>query len=223
MTTFTNVECTYTGGGVYVVTAMYGDVHFTSDLDLYGTYDASNDVIEENYDCDYDSHWKDPSEPLPSWGDLLSAIMESHENGYSNNMDADEVIKIMLRYHPDLSIRIGDTVPAEADRKRFTVSLPDEDMDMVVGLLQDDIRELCLSGDALLIRSAVVSSYNLYKLHKRRQVSFELTDAQGLLLTQNMFVYCQRMAEAGDNRQYPLFDFAIQLLTPFTGKDEHSF
>lgn len=223
MATFTNVECTYTGGGVYVVTALYGDVHFLSDLDTYGTYDVSTDVIEEVYNCDYDSHWKDPSDPLPSWGDLLSAIMDSHQDGYSNNMDADEVIKIMLRYHPDLSIRIGSTVPAEADRKRFTVSLSDEDMEMVAESLYEDIAELCLSGDEIIIRSTVFNAYHLYETHKRRQVSFELTDASALLLMQTLLIYAERCAEAGDDRQWAYFDFAKQMFTPFTGKDEHSF
>lgn len=107
MLKLTNVYCTYTGGGIYVVTAMYGDVHFLSDLDAYGTYDASDEDIQEKYNCDYDSHWKNPSEPLPTWAELLTAIRDSYERGESTNLDIDEVESILRSYHPNLSIRIG--------------------------------------------------------------------------------------------------------------------
>ena len=108
MAKLTNVECTYTGGGIYVCTAKFGDVYFTSDLDLYGTYDVPYWDIEEKYDCDYDAHWKDSSEPLPTWGELLEAIRDSYENGVSTNMDFSEVRADLLANHPNLNVRIGE-------------------------------------------------------------------------------------------------------------------
>lgn len=108
MAKLTNVSCDYTGGGIYVVTAQYGDVYFTTDLDLYGTYDVPWEDIEEKYDCNYDAHWKTSADPLPTWAELLDAIRDSYEAGVSTNMDFNEVRSILCAYHPDLRVRIGE-------------------------------------------------------------------------------------------------------------------
>ena len=108
MAKLTNVSCNYTGGGIYVCTAQYGDVYLASDLDSFGTYDVPWDDIEEKYDCDYDSHWKTSAEPLPTWAELLDAIRASYEEGVSTNMDFNEVRSILCAYHPDLRVRIGE-------------------------------------------------------------------------------------------------------------------
>lgn len=110
MAKLTDVFCTYTGGGVYVCTAKYGDVYLASDLDSYGTYDVPYDDIEEKYDCNYDEHWKDSSDPLPTWGELLESIIESHEAGISTNMVVSEVRADICACHPNLNTRIGDDV-----------------------------------------------------------------------------------------------------------------
>lgn len=107
MAKFVDLTCTYTGGGVYVVNAKYGDVYFTSDLDLYGTYSIPPVEIEEEHDCDYDSYWKNSGYELPTWGELLEAILESYKAGKSPNMDPDEVERILLGYHENLDTRIG--------------------------------------------------------------------------------------------------------------------
>ena len=71
-----NVYCTYTGGGIYIVTAQYGDVYLASDLQTYGSYDVPYDDIDEKYDHDYDGHWKDSPVPYPTWAELFDAIKE---------------------------------------------------------------------------------------------------------------------------------------------------
>lgn len=106
MAKLTNVYCTYTGGGIYVCTAKYADVWFVTDFEMYGTYDVPYDDIEEKYDYDYDSHTKDPSVPLPTWADVLEAIMDSYKNGKSDNMDPYEVERSIRYLHPDLSLRV---------------------------------------------------------------------------------------------------------------------
>ena len=111
--------------------------------------------------------------------------------------------------------------------KLYGINLPADDMEMVVGLLVDDLSELCLEGDDIVIRSAVIDSYrkrtSKESKTKRLYISFELTDEQALLLMQTLFIYAERMAEAGDDRQWGLFDFAKQMFTPFTGKCDRDF
>ena len=113
MAKLTDVYCTYTGGGIYVVTAKCGDVYLGTDLGYIGTYDVPYWDIEEKYNCDYDSHWKDIVEPLPTWEELLNAIRKSYEDGVSTNVDMDELERIFHRYHPNLNVRMGqfDTEP----------------------------------------------------------------------------------------------------------------
>lgn len=113
----TNVFCTYTGGGVYICTAKLGDVWFMSDIESYDTYDVPYDDIEEKYDCDYDTHRKAPSCPLPTWAEVLDAIRESYTAGISDNMDMYEVEEDFHYYHPDLSLRVDmeDTYPTGPD------------------------------------------------------------------------------------------------------------
>lgn len=109
MYTFSDVFCTYTGGGVYCVTARLGDnLYLSSDLDLYGTYDVPYADIEAKYNCDYDSHWVTVTDPLPTWRDLLNAVIESHHNGGSRNMSVQEFCDILQKHHPDLSVPMNN-------------------------------------------------------------------------------------------------------------------
>lgn len=110
MAKLTDVYCTYTGGGIYVCTAKFGDVYLATDFDMYGTYDVPHADIEEKYNCDYDSHWKDSTEPLPTWQELLDAIRKSYDSGVSKNMDFNEVRAEICACHPDLRARIGEDV-----------------------------------------------------------------------------------------------------------------
>lgn len=124
MAKLTNVYCTYTGGGIYVCTAKFGDVYLATDFDMYGTYDVPHADIEEKYDCDYDSHWKDSPDPLPTWGDLLDAIRKSYEDGISTNMDFSEVRADLRANHPNLNVRIGEPdvpMPVDENSERLTI------------------------------------------------------------------------------------------------------
>ena len=115
MAKLTDVYCTYTGGNIYVCTAKFGDVYLASDLESYGTYDVPYDDIEEKYDCDYDSHWKDSSEPLPTWQELLDAIRDSYERGVSTNVSMYEVEAILHECHPCMSMHIGESASDRID------------------------------------------------------------------------------------------------------------
>ena len=110
MSNITDVLCTYTGGGIYVVTARLSDVYLVSDMETFGTYDVPYDDIEEKFGCDYDSHWKDSAFPLPTWAELLDAIRESYESGSSTNMILSEVEQSLRYCHPDLSVRLNEGV-----------------------------------------------------------------------------------------------------------------
>ena len=89
---FTNVSFEYTGGGVYVFTALYnGEVWFTTDFlcsDNYGCYDIHPSKIEEEVTpeglINYDGHWKDPSCQLPTWCEVIMAIEESFGKDQAN-------------------------------------------------------------------------------------------------------------------------------------------
>lgn len=106
--TLSKVECTYTGGNIYVCTAKFGDVYLVTDFEMFGSYDIPYDEINEDIDFDYDSHWKDSAYPLPTWRELLNAIMKSYYNGRSKNMDPSEVEHQIKFLHPNLSTRLNE-------------------------------------------------------------------------------------------------------------------
>lgn len=129
MSKLTEVFCTYTGGGIYIVTARFGDVFLCSDIESYGTYDMPYNEIEE-HDCNYDEHWKDCTEPLPTWSELFDAIKESYDAGISRNVDLDELERSMRFYHPDMSLRLNEEEPNDADEpeaQRKTPPYPSEE------------------------------------------------------------------------------------------------
>lgn len=116
MNRLTNVKCNYTGGGIYVVTARFNDeVWLATDGDIYGTYDVPWEDIEEKYNCEYEAHEKAPSVPLPTWQELLDAVMESYNSGESPNMLPGEVEHIIKWYNPDLSLRFDEPQPEDKD------------------------------------------------------------------------------------------------------------
>lgn len=109
MSKLTNVYCTYTGGGVYVFHALYNnEVWILTDFDLCGYYDMDPAIIEDKYNCDYDSHLKDYHGPLPTWSDILSAIKEHYGQEGCTNIDLNEAEQILRYYNPDLTRRIDD-------------------------------------------------------------------------------------------------------------------
>ena len=124
----TDVYCTYTGGGIYVVTARYGEVYIASDLETYGSYDVPYDDIENKYGCDYDGHWKNSPVPYPTWAELYEAIKESHESGHSPNLDLFEVECELKTCHPvmDQPINWPDQEPAAESKLDNRVQIVNE-------------------------------------------------------------------------------------------------
>ena len=109
MAKFTNVSCTYTGGGIYVFTGLWnGDVWILSDISDYGTYDINPGIIEEEMDCDYDSHWKNVDYPLPRWIDILNAIRRNYGKPDCINLQLGEVERLFRHYHSNLNARINE-------------------------------------------------------------------------------------------------------------------
>lgn len=97
MKRFENVRCYYTGGGIYVYSALFnGEVWLYGGLDNYfGSYDLSGETIEEFHGCNYDAHWKKPSIPYPRWYEILESI---HENcDMSTYVEAE---RILNHYNP---------------------------------------------------------------------------------------------------------------------------
>jgi len=105
----TDVFCTYTGGGIYLCTAHYNNEAWLAiDNESFGSYDCPLHVIEEVYNYDYDGHWKLPSVPLPTWKQVLNAIIKSYNDGISENMSPSEVKEIFRYFHSDLNKRLDE-------------------------------------------------------------------------------------------------------------------
>ena len=136
MAKLTNVSCVYTGGGIYVYTAKFNDeVWLGTDFDLVGSYDTPWEVITDELNCDYDSHWKDPSVPYPTWGEILESIHENcDESTYS------DVIRIMSYYDDLLGRRIlGDDPPAKQARDEHSARL--ETLALIIETFEDFLEE----------------------------------------------------------------------------------
>ena len=82
MSELTNVTCDYTGGGVWVYSALFNnEVWLYGGLDWYfGSYSIPGTEIEEKHDCDYDRYWKNPSVPFPTWNDILDSLRKTYSN-----------------------------------------------------------------------------------------------------------------------------------------------
>ena len=103
--------------------------------------------------------------------------------------------------------------------KLYHVCRPADEIRFVVDCLKEDLSELCLDDDEIVIRCTVVSSYREGQGH----IAFEMTDAHALLLMQTLFIYSERYAEAGDEHQWPFFDFAVRMFPTLTGKTKCDF
>ena len=117
----TEVYCYYTGGGIYVYSAKYGDVY------LYGTLDQTIDCLpvrgeilfQDESACEsfgwtdemnaftgdysnYDEYYIKPSDiKYPTWMDILKSL-KSPELIAENCVDADETLRY---WNPDLTKR----------------------------------------------------------------------------------------------------------------------
>ena len=93
----TNVKCYYTGGGIYVYSALFnGEVWLFGGLDNYfGSYDLSGEVINDMEEVDFDSHVKTPSIPYPTWNDILESIRENCSDSTYTDCE-----RILRNYNP---------------------------------------------------------------------------------------------------------------------------
>lgn len=78
----TEIKLEYTGGGIYSYSAKFNDeVWLYGDLDTgFGSCDAPYDVVSNDWTergIPYDSHWKSPSVPYPTWRDILDSIKDT--------------------------------------------------------------------------------------------------------------------------------------------------
>lgn len=83
MAKLTNVTCDYTGGGIWVYSALFNnEVWLYGGLDWYfGSYDIAGPEIDDT-DQDYDAHWKNPSVPFPTWNEILDSLRSAPYSEY---------------------------------------------------------------------------------------------------------------------------------------------
>lgn len=137
MAKLTNVSCEYTGGGVYVYTALLNnEVWFMTDFqtyDSYGCYDAPLDEVEQDILPDghinYNGHWKDPSAPLPQWYEIVRSIRSA-----GMDFTADEVA---IRLPADQCCRVGEKEVPETDSHTRRL----EDLALIIETFEDFLEE----------------------------------------------------------------------------------
>lgn len=125
MSKFEQVKCEYTGGGVWVYSALYnGEVWLYGGLDWYfGSYSIPGAEIEDEHDADYDAYWKTPSVPYPTWNEILDSLREV----YRDDPNLCYMERQLRNANPDMDERcIGDdAIPndspddASPDRERL--------------------------------------------------------------------------------------------------------
>lgn len=107
MKRFEHVECDYTGGGIWVYSALYnGEVWLYGGLDWYfGSYDMKGDDIDPSAEPDvpdaYEAHWKVPSIPYPTWNEILESLREN----LGDDPNLDEMEAQLRRANPDMNER----------------------------------------------------------------------------------------------------------------------
>lgn len=100
MKRFDIVRCAYTGGGIYVFSALFNqEVWLETDFDIVNSLDINPDRMED-YGYDYDAHWKKPSIPYPTWAEILTAIRKNCDAGTCHDVE-----RILNDYYPDLNVR----------------------------------------------------------------------------------------------------------------------
>ena len=82
MNKLTNVLCYYSGGGIYIYSALLNnDVWITTDFEFYGSYDMRWEEINEDLTEDghipYEEHWKEPAGQYPTWREVLDSIRKN--------------------------------------------------------------------------------------------------------------------------------------------------
>ena len=102
MAKLTNVTCDYTGGGIWVYSALLNnEVWLYGGLDWYfGSYDIPGSQIDDT-DQDYDAHWKNPSVPFPTWNEILDSLRSAPYSEYHFSEWKDQ----LHRANPDMEER----------------------------------------------------------------------------------------------------------------------
>ena len=83
MANLTNVSCTYTGGGIYIYSALFNNevwIYGGLDTCYFDSYDIDPLQYEKDNDCSFDcpaEHLAIPSVPYPTFGEILDSIQES--------------------------------------------------------------------------------------------------------------------------------------------------
>ena len=111
MKRFENVNCYYTGGGIYVYSALFnGEVWLYGGLDNYfGSYDAPIEEVEADLDANgfiqYEKHEKVPSVPYPTWNEILASLRYR----YGDNPEVDYMELSLRRANQNMNAKcIGE-------------------------------------------------------------------------------------------------------------------
>lgn len=79
-----HVEFYGTGGGCVLFSALVnGSAWLATDFESAFYYDKNVEVVDEDFlnGVPYEDHVKTPSDPLPTWGEILTAIRENVPSG----------------------------------------------------------------------------------------------------------------------------------------------
>ena len=137
MANLTNVSCEYTGGGIYVYTALLNDdVWFMTDFqtyDSYGCYDAPLDVVEADELPDghinYDGHFVNPPFPLPQWIEIVNSIREAGMEFTATEVES--------RLPADKYCRVGEQTPQAPDPHNLRL----EHLSLIIEVFEDFLDE----------------------------------------------------------------------------------
>lgn len=114
MSKLTNVTCEYTGGGVWLYSALFNnEVWLYGGLDWYfGSYDIPGREIDDT-DQDFGgTHWKNPSVPFPTWNEILDSL----RSAFSDDPYLSEMEEQLRDANPDMNepcIILDDLLPSE--------------------------------------------------------------------------------------------------------------
>lgn len=101
---FEQVQCYYTGGGIWVYSAKYKGYYLYGSLDqVLWAYTISGEDIETEHNCDYEKFAIEPAE-YPTWGDVVRSLLDN----LSGDPCLSEMIATIAHYCPDFSQRVCD-------------------------------------------------------------------------------------------------------------------
>ena len=123
MNRITDVYCYYTGGGIYVYSARYGNVFLYGSLDQYiCCYKVRGEILNQDeelceefgwtdelkaftYEGEHDDYYVSPDEiEYPTWRAILRSIQRPGFYGYGT-ADMEETLRY---WNPDLSKRTNE-------------------------------------------------------------------------------------------------------------------